>query len=108
MPVVFSPKILPFHIKKAPVKDIKIPNINKVLFMVIIFFRIFFQNTTININKAAAKANKIPSIIFMVIIFLLTNYLDPYFHFTKKPPYKKGGSLFIVNLKNYYYFLVLA
>ena len=46
MPVVFSPKILPFHIKKAPVKAIKIPNINKVL--------------------------------FMVIIFLLTNYLDLY------------------------------
>lgn len=78
MPVVFSPKILPFHIKKVPVRAAKIPAINN--FLLIVIFCIFFRNTTVHIKKTVAKPNKIPNIKnFIVIVFLLTNYLDPYF-----------------------------
>ena len=54
IPVVLSPKILPCHIKKAPVKATKIPNI----------------------------------FCFMLIMFLLTNYLDPYSILPKNHPKK--------------------
>ncbi len=48
IPVVFSPKILPSHIKKAPVNAAKIPNINNAGFVFSIFFHFLKRKGQLN------------------------------------------------------------